>query len=39
MKILAILRPFIEEKIILKFLKKNEVKDALGTTYCVILSL
>ena len=39
MKILAILRPFIEEKIILKFLKKNEVKDALGPTYCIILSL
>ena len=39
MKILAIMTSFIEEKIILKFLKKNEVKDALGTTYCIILSL
>jgi hypothetical protein len=39
MKISAFMTPFIEEKIILKFLKKNEVKDALGTTYCIILSL
>ena len=39
MKILAIITLFIEEKFILKFLKKTEVKDALGATYCVILSL
>ena len=36
MKILAIMTSFIEEKIILKFLRKIGVKDALGTTYCVI---
>jgi len=39
MKILAIMTPFIEEKIILKFLKKTEVKDALGASYCVIFNL
>ena len=38
MKILAIMTPFIEEKIILKFLKKIEVRDAISSTYCVILS-
>ena len=33
MKILVIMTLFIKEKIILKFLKKTEVKDALGATY------
>jgi len=33
MKILLIMTLFIKEKIILKFLKKTEVKDALGATY------
>ena len=36
MKISAIITLFIEEKIILKFLKKIGAKDNFSSTYCII---